>query len=461
LQVTKDASGLLPTEARAVIATLLNTIENSGVRYCVLHGWRSLPEYLPSDLDIVVHPQDFGTLEKHLCQESGTQLAQVFQHESSCYYFVLANRNGDKIHFLPIDTASDYRRDGFIFFSPGELLVNHEKWKGLSVAAPAVEFAYSIVKRISKGSLSHDQKRRLHELRMALGEKAESIARHLFGPRLGKQVSLWLERSNCGRFEAHCFILRRALRWQIIKRDPLNPIRYWFAEVMRIVRRCRYPTGLFVVVLGPDGAGKSTLIDELQATLAKAFRGTAVFHFRPNVFRRRQKKDAAADPHGQSPYSPGLSLLKLSYYILDYCTGYLLKLLPRLVRSTLILFDRYYDDLLVDSRRYRYGGSRSAIHVGHRFVPSPDLFLILDAPEDQLLARKREVGQEELQRQRKRYRELAAELPNAILLDGSLPPKDVAGNASRVVVDHLHNRYLKRRHLWFGHKQSQLRSSYI
>ena len=56
-------------------------------------------------------------LEKHLCLENGSRLVQLLQHESSCYYFVLADRNGETVRFIPIDAAVDYRRDGFVFVS--------------------------------------------------------------------------------------------------------------------------------------------------------------------------------------------------------------------------------------------------------------------------------------------------------------------------------------------------------
>ena len=313
-----------------------------------------------------------------------------------------------------------------------------------------MEFAYLLVKRVSKASLSDDQKARLQQLRVSLGEEGRHIAQHLFGSRLGNQLIVWLEQSNWEMFETHFSILKRALRWQTVKRDPLNVFRYWLPEVRRIWRRWCYPTGLFVAVLGPDGAGKSTLIEQLRVSLAGAFRRTEVFHSRPNVLGGRRTNGPVTDPHGQLAYPVWLSLLKIPYYILDYCLGYLCKLRPRLVRSTFVLFDRYYDDLLVDPRRSRYGGPSWAVHLGRRFIPRPDLFLILDAPEEQLLARKQEVSLEELRRQRKAYQRLAAELPNAMLLDGSLPPEQVLRHANETVLGNLHERYLKRRHIWFS-----------
>ena len=57
-----------------------------------------------------------------------------------------------------------------------------------------------------------------------------------------------------------------------------------------------------------------------------------------------------------------------------------------------MLFDRYHGDLLVDPRRYRYGGPMSLARLIVRFMPQPDLVFFLDATPEILLARKQEVS---------------------------------------------------------------------
>jgi thymidylate kinase len=245
------------------------------------------------------------------------------------------------------------------------------------------------------------------------------------------------------------------LLWQATRRDPLNPVRFWRAEWRRVWRRQRYPTGLLVAILGPDGAGKTTLIQHLMGNLTGAFRRVDAFHLRPNVLGSEGTHSPVTDPHGKPLLPWWLSLLKLPYYLLDYALGYLFKVRPRLVRSTLVLFDRYYDDLLVDPRRYRYGGPSGLARLARNVIPQPDLFLIVDVPEEALLTRKQEVSPEEVCRQREAYRTLAMQLPNAVLLDGSLAPAEVARHGSEVIVEYLQARYLKRLHRWFHDNGSE------
>ncbi len=432
----------------------LEYLLTGNVKYCIVHGWQSLPEHLPSDLDIVISPQQLNALERSLASKG--RIVQLLQHETSCFCFVLVTWEGDKVRFIRLDAATDYRWNGRVFFAADELLKARRRWNRLWVASPSVEFAYLLVKKVLKGAIPAHQKTRLQELHKALGEKARAIAWRFFGAQWSEQVTSWIAQSDWAPFETHLRTLKHILCWRVMKQDPLNPLRYWIPELGRVWQRWRYPTGLFVAVLGPDGVGKSTLIGHLRKGLAGAFRGTKVFHLRPDVIGQRLTNGPATDPHGKNPRCWWLSLFKIFYYLLDYSLGYLFKVRPRLLHSTLVLFDRYYDDLFVDPRRYRYGGPRWLARIVQRFISRPDLFLVLDLSEEQLLVRKREVSREELRRQREGYRQLSAELPNAVLLDGSLAAEEVARNASEVILAYLHQRYLKRRYIWFGESSSDI-----
>ncbi len=420
-----------------------------GLNYAILHGWQRLPEHLPSDLDIIIAPTDLHWLERTLVS-SKVCMVNLLQHESTCYYFIsVVPQKDHKVWFLPLDTATDYRRDGRVWFSAEELFAGRQRWKDFWVASPAVEFKYLLVKKILKGAFPPHGARRLEYLADTLGKEADTLAEGLLGQRWGAQVMDWIRNGDWEQVQAHVPALKRALKWQRLRQDPLNPLRYWLPEIPRIWRRWRYPTGLWVAVLGPDGAGKSTLIANLRQELGRAFRRTAAFHLMPGLLRRQGDGAPVTDPHGRPPRPWLVSLLKLAYYGLEYTLGYWLKIRPALARSTLVLFDRYYEDVLVDPRRYRYGGPVWVARLLCRFIPGPDLWLILDAPEEAIVQRKREVPLEEVRRQREGYRRLALALPNTVLLDAVQPPEEVAREARDAVLTYLHARYVRRRRVWF------------
>ena len=421
----------------------------NNLRYCILHGWQGLPEHLPSDLDIVVVPEDLPKLEEHLLHVPKGRIVNLLQYCSTAYYFVLVIEDDRGICFIPIDAATDYRGGGRVWFTREELLEDKQMWKGFWVASPHVEFKYLLVKKILKQKVPTYAQERLQALAYLLGSQADCEAEDLMGHYWGPKVIAWIRDGKWMELEAYLPMLKKVLKWERLKRDLLNPLRYWLPEIQRVWRRWRHPTGLFVAVLGPDGSGKSTLIEQLGEKIMGAFRRKAVFHFAPRLFRRQRDGSPVTNPHGKLPRTWFGSLLKLLYYWLDYTLGYWLKIRPLLVRSTLVLFDRYYDDLLIDPRRYRYGGPMWAIRLLRWLIPRPDIFLVLDVPKERLLERKQEVSPEELERQVRAYREFVVNTPNAILLDGSESIEEVVAQARDILLDHLHLRYLRRRSHWF------------
>jgi thymidylate kinase len=135
-----------------------------------------------------------------------------------------------------------------------------------------------------------------------------------------------------------------------------------------------------------------------------------------------------------------LSTAKLLYYLFDFAAGYACKVWPARRRGRVIIFDRYYADLLIDPQRYRQGPALVSARAVGALIPQPDLMIILDAPAAVLQARKQEVSFNESERVRKGYLSLARSTSRAHVVDASRPADQVFEDVRRLVEGRLADR---------------------
>lgn len=436
-----------------MVQALFDFFERDGVDYCVVGDTRAYPQEITSDIDMVVSRAAFADIVRTIarfCRAHDAQLVQLIQHEQTAVYFVLAwHTETGAARFIAPDICSDYFRHGRRFLSAEELLTQRElagedlgSIKAFYVPPPSMRFIYYLLKKIDK-----------QELTARHGDYLSSQWReNARGAR--DQISRFWRASEDAQLLAHAAAtnqwaavgkalprLRRALR----RATPLAPT-WLFSECRRGVARVLRPTGLVLVVLGPDGSGKSSVIARALAELAPVFRRTRYLHLRPRLLATgRSTALPVTQPHALPPRGGFLSLVKLMYLLLDYFLGYALRVRPLASRSTLVAFDRYFHDMLVDPRRYRYGGSLGSARWAARCVPPPHMWVLLDAPAPMLQARKSEVSLAESERQRRAYREFIATCEEAAVVDASPGIEQVATEVVRSVLDFL-SRRLERRY---------------
>src|SRR5215469_6523338 len=105
------------------------------------------------------------------------------------------------------------------------------------VASPESEFAYLLAKKMLKAAIPERQRVRLLDLHRVLGNRADKIARRLFGNQLGQRLIGWIKDRGWNELEANIPTLRRALRRRSILRHPGNFAAHVPAEMARLLGR--------------------------------------------------------------------------------------------------------------------------------------------------------------------------------------------------------------------------------
>jgi thymidylate kinase len=172
--------------------------------------------------------------------------------------------------------------------------------------------------------------------------------------------------------------------------------------------------GLGVALIGPDGAGKTTLAAGLFSSLPVPSR---VIYM--GVWRTPRPIALFGAP-GRVGHAIAVQWLR--WFQGAYHRS----------RGRLVIFDRYTEVHLEPAPR------RGAGRVLQRMralaaCPPPDLVLILDTPGTTAFARKHEQSPEEMERVRRRYLSVAASFPRVAVVDAEQPVAEVRRQATEHV----------------------------
>ena len=429
----------------AFLHDILEALNASGCAYALIQGDRSFEEAPASDIDIAFgeNPnQVILPIIRRLAAATGARLVQCLHYEiPHGYYYVLAV--GTPPRFLHLDCLYDPLGINRYRLPTPFLLEGAKAEAGAKRASKARMALYLLMKRSIKGEASSEALDVLagcfndapdtvwSDVRTWFGDGARPLVTRLLQTRTTAEVQSILMQLS--------FTAERRFRFR-------HPARYLLSLLMNLTRKARRfvrPTGFFVVVLGPDGTGKSTAAGLVISKLERAFRRTWRFHWRPGLLPKLglakptdEPESTTSLPPQSSRYRGAISLARFAYYWLDFCAGYWLRVYPRKARSTLIVGERYFPDVLVNPARYGFAVPRWLMRLAARGVPSPDLIVLLTDEPGVIYARKPELSPSTLHAQLEAYRsEIQRRWGPAVAIPGMGGAQVVAGRVSDLILD--------------------------
>lgn len=425
---------------------LIDFFKNIPVDYRILHNPQQLYSSVYSDLDIVIPKSKLKEFENYLLNNNFIKPIQLLYRKNGYYFITEYIEDGETI-IIPIDVIDDYLLNNVLICSNEEFFIEEKYYRDLKCVSEKMELRYLITKKIFKGTFTLEQKEVLKKLINI--DESKLILNEIFGNRIGAFLYNSILNDNWNNIENQIKRIKRVLKYRLISKHTLRFILENLREVNRIIYRIKETTGFMLVVMGSDGSGKSTLILNLLPKISPYFRGTIKYHLKPSILKNKIDAPPVIDPHSKNPWPFPISYIKLFYFIVGYIIGYYFKVKLKLIRSNLVVFDRYYDDIIVDKLRYRYEGSNKLLEIFRIFIPKPDLYLLLDAPEDIILKRKAELNINTLKKQRVGYIKIQSQLEYAKILDATKNIEQLVDEATEIISDMLYSRYLTRRKKMF------------
>lgn len=448
------------------LTKLFETFNLEKLCYCVLHSYEGLPAYTNSDVDMAVASGDLKKCEEIIFDVSdllGFRVIQKLYYDiPRCYYYVVFFRDDDGAPgFVQLDVLNDDHGIGRYILKTKTILEGRQRFNGFYIPSAPVEACYLLIKRTIKGQVLPEHADKLSRLFQEGGKAVDNFVASCFGVEHMGEILRLVEGMESSDQRDVILSLRKALLFRYRTLAPHLRILALLWFIKRVWERMVFPTGLIAILISPDGGGKSTVADLLLQRLRFGFRNAKRIHWRPyllpppnKLFSPERWKEPEApnhEPHKSAPKGIINSIARFFYYLTDFVLGYFPKVLWLKMRTHLVVFERYYYDFLIDTKRFRFTIPSWLPYLFLPFVPKGDILLVLSGSAEVLYKRKQEIPLHEIRRQLDAIERLSKRLDNVCRVNVDQPIMDEVLQIESAIVETLEERLRDRT----GHRRHE------
>lgn len=435
---------------------LFQKLELNHIIYCVLKNYAQLPEQPGRDIDLWIQERDFKKCRKimfKVAQDLGwdflaASLRMRFLNAGE-YYFI---KRDDPNQLCVLDISAFLHWKG-ISYLDHRVLSKHIRThrKGFKVASPGLEAASLIFRGAMMGKIKNVDKPRIAECLKCDPQSFLEVLQEPFGRHCAETI---LEAGRAGSWdflEHNMKDFQRTILKRALLHHPLFQMRQWLRYYAAVWRARLRPThGFFMTLLGPDGAGKTTITKLLveSEAIKNIFSKQKHFYRRFDVPWKKlvtsikssglpRLEPEIRNDRSVVPMKPLKAGVYAIYLAIEYLTGHLFL---RWWKSNggLVVFDRYFYDYLVfeDFALCPWW----LLFFLAKIVPRPDAVIYLQNEATTIYARKPERSVPEIERQAKICERLVAGLPNGFTINSSKVPEKIVDDIKHIIIRNLRKR---------------------
>ena len=429
---------------------IFQTLNDSGLEYCIQNGYEDMPYSFPTDIDIFYRNASEKQLDVIVSKAAENANLHIVQKVAMGYYhfvYWLTPPLPEPSFQLELDFQSELSlRSMPHYYIPNELMDRKRPLRNFYIPSPFDEIIYTILRRTVKQNF---EEKHLATIKRAFASEPHKIEKRIcdsFDGDMASHVLEFIRSNSADSFKLHYPTFNRYVHSQSKLNNTLRKrvSQYWYNISRMLPLRFLYPAGMDIVLLSPDGGGKTTILNALKEYGVTSFSGVERKYVRPGLFQnigqyKPNAKPEMADnpnPHGREPDGLVKSWIRFLIYLVDFTVGYYLKVVPLKWKRKLVIFDRYYYDYFVDMYRYHYSLPKWVPQFFSVIIPKPKITFILYAQPEILYYRKRELTLEETTRQCVAFTDVAKKGKSAVLIDVDRPIDDIV----KEIVSHIINR---------------------
>ena len=447
----QEAANYLATSVKHFLKKLFQNFGESGFAYAVLRNYEGLPESIDHDLDLLVSDlRLFEGAVRNAAEGGDWTLVRKVQRYAFMSVFCVRPDAAD-FPVVQVDAWSPFTWKGMVLISPEVLRHRHQHPNGFDILSPGAEAAVSLIKNLIYHEKVQEKYKPLIPA-MARGDRGGffQALEGPFGAALTRRLYDLAGRGDWAGIEALAGELRCTLALRAVRRQPLTQLGRWLAFLWGHGAKFFQPTGMFVVLIGPDGSGKSTVAQGLQVFMKRLFAGVRYYHGHFEILPRLRDlagrlglmgatRSEGPGPISSTPASKGRrfgllrSAVYLSYYGMDYLLGHLIIFWAR-GRGQLVIFDRYYYDYVIQPGMSLPQGLIFALL---KLVPAPDAVIYLKNDPETILSRKPELTRQELERQGWVCGRLMDRFGHGCVVETTGTPGETVSRVGRVIAARL------------------------
>ena len=420
-----------------LIEKVLEELEQVGIAYCVMRNHQEILGSFPSgDVDILVtdKPRTFQRIKRLIdgLQESfGFSVYATGNHANVSRNIYLATSVDDVYYTINLEFFNQLfvyehrsiKSKKYAYLDTNDVLKDRVKQGAIYSSSIHHEFVHKIVDSLFNhkpkyyswlnreySKIVNINKAPLNDAcNQVLGNKAAEVvqsfdwlsddkAKH---QNLMDEILLFLKRNRELSFLKN------------LKRD--------LASLYQHTAQYVNPNGCFLLVLGTDGSGKTSICDAIESNRSRGFNKIHRIHLgnRP-ILLGSLKGQKISDPcnqlarsakpnfHNYNLADDNISIyqsMRLIYTALDFVLHYWLVLRPFLARGDMILTERYFTDYVVIPERYFPSAPKWLKKLCYKFIPKPDVTVHISVSKEQIRERKLELPELLLDHELKQFKQ--------------------------------------------------------